>query len=38
MGQQYAIDAVVFVTVDVVEMRIRCGIGINLKLFQYIQE
>jgi hypothetical protein len=38
MGQQYIIDRVVSITIDVVEMHIRFGIGVDMKLFQHIQE
>jgi hypothetical protein len=38
MGQEYFIDRVVSTTTDVIEMHVGFGIGVDIKLFQYIQE
>jgi hypothetical protein len=38
MGQQYVIDGVVSITIDVVEMYMEFDIEVDIKLFQYIQE
>jgi hypothetical protein len=36
MDQEYFIDGVVSITTDVTEMHVGFGIGVDIKLFQYI--